>query len=384
MKLKMTGSGTDPLRGGSERPEQGDSARLRPGFLLLTLLVAVAYTLLRFELNIEYEKANLGSFYSLNAPIPFGYRVLIPLLTRPLVWTGLTVREAFFFWEFCTVTLLVLVLYQLFRESLGRKGSEVLALGFLWFLPSAFLLQFRWPLFYPYDTPAMLMTTAGLWLMIQQKWAALIPLLFLATLNRESSLLLVLLYGVLFPDKLSIRTYLVIGLSLCGVYVLTRAGVGILTLDNPRPYGSSMAFLYRDEWRSFNNLRWISDFRNIPILLATLGFLPVLVVCLKKHIPHDLFRVHLVALAYFGMLIFVGNLYEPRVFGELLVLGYVLFGLGLAGFLSGEKPGDPLPVFTTQTPILSERLLTTVNRYGWILLLGLIGAGLLLQHMMSP
>lgn len=75
-------------------------------FVVCLLFVAALYVALRFTLNHEYAGATWNDLSALRAPAPFGRRVLVPLLTRPLVLEGMSVARAFALAEFVSVLAL--------------------------------------------------------------------------------------------------------------------------------------------------------------------------------------------------------------------------------------------------------------------------------------
>ena len=106
-------------------------------YYLLTVLISISYTCLRFTMNVEFNWATWKMLYDLTAAIPYGNRILVPLLSRPLVALGSDIRGAYMFWETAFGILLVYGLYNVFRLYMDEKWSRIFSLLF-----SSF---FRWP-----------------------------------------------------------------------------------------------------------------------------------------------------------------------------------------------------------------------------------------------
>lgn len=70
--------------------------RGRLGFLTVTALFAVTYSVLRFTYNVDNPQATFQALLEFGGDIPFALRILVPSLARPFVELDLPVRPAFF------------------------------------------------------------------------------------------------------------------------------------------------------------------------------------------------------------------------------------------------------------------------------------------------
>jgi hypothetical protein len=299
------------------------------------MIASLAYAILRFKLNIEYSGATWKQLFDLAAPIPFGYRILVPILSKPLVYCGATIQQAYQFWETIFCFLLILSMYCALRIYTSKRRAASFALFFLFVLPLAFLLRFEYPIYYPHDTPAMAAIAIGSYLVLSKRWTLLWLLMIIATLNRESSIIIIGLFVVSHFRNMSRYHYRALA-AVVVAYGTTRCAVYLITINNPKPYGGSMAFHMLDgSWRIINNLSWLTG--NGLTLLSTMAFLPVAPVILRQYIPQEMRHWHLIAFAYLSMLAFIGNLYEPRIFGEILVVLFIPSVLGLLTYLDTDN-----------------------------------------------
>ncbi len=304
-------------------------------FIVCSMIASLAYAILRFKLNIEYSGATWKQLFDLAAPIPFGYRILVPILSKPLVYCGATIQQAYQFWETIFCFLLILSMYCALRIYTSKRRAASFALFFLFVLPLAFLLRFEYPIYYPHDTPAMAAIAIGSYLVLSKRWTLLWLLMIIATLNRESSIIIIGLFVVSHFRNMSRYHYRALA-AVVVAYGTTRCAVYLITLNNPKPYGGSMAFHMLDgSWRIINNLSWLTG--NGLTLLSTMAFLPVAPVILRQYIPQEMRHWHLIAFAYLSMLAFIGNLYEPRIFGEILVVLFIPSVLGLLTYLDSDN-----------------------------------------------
>ncbi len=174
----------------------------------------------------------------------------------------------------------------------------------------------------------------GGYLVLSKRWTPLLLLMIIATLNRESSIIIIGLFVVSHFRNMSGYHYKVLA-ALVVAYVATRFAVHLITINNPKPYGGSMAFQMLDgSWRIINNLSWLTG--NGLTFLSTMAFLPLAPVILRHYIPQEMRHWHLIAFAYLIMLAFIGNLYEPRIFGEILVVLFIPSVLGLLTYLDND------------------------------------------------
>ena len=314
---------------------------------LALLLLSAGYAALRLAMNHEFEGAAWDELLAFTAARPFGLRVLVPLLAWPL-HTLLRMPTTWVFGLFETLATMALVLATAaaLRPHVPRRWAAALGVTLVLLLPIPFLLQHRWPIFYPYDTPAMAFTAGGVALLLRGRWRLAAALAFLAALNRESAVLLPVAALALFikpvPSDSSIptlplRRVLPRVLGLFAAVALARVLVAVVLRNNP---GAPLQFLVDDTPRLLKNLAWLEDPSHWLYLPAYFGFVPLAWLVLHAWIPAPLRRLGWVALAYVGALIWVANIDEPRVYGEAIVLLYLPVAVALARWLRSE----PAPV----------------------------------------
>jgi hypothetical protein len=346
-------------------------------FALAALLVSWCYAALRFHLNGEYSGATWEQLYQLTAPIPFGSRLLVPILSRPIVLLGFSIRDAYFFWEMAASFALAVGLRRVFQLHVGQKCSMVVSLTFFLVLPLIFLLRFRWSVYYPYDTAAMALVTWGILATLRGMWGPLIVLVLVATLNRESSILLIMLFAAIYADRLKLTRFIAVLAMLVVAYLAGRWLTHMITADNPMPYQGQLPLLLDDDWRFRSNVIWMLNLGNIPLLLSTLAGLPVLVLALKRHVPPHMRRFGIVALTYFSMLLFVGNLYEPRIFGEIVVILYIVGALATLRWIAAGD-GKHIDLELPGTGNLLKPLVAGIERHAPLAIMLAAASGMLL------
>lgn len=328
-----------------DQPRTGDETRddvgLHPVAVWLALLVAAgAYAALRFAMNREFEGATWNDLLAMRAPLPYGHRILVPWLSRPLVKAGLSVRDAFTVFEWLATMGLVIAVQRAVRSFVPARASVVIAAGVLLVLPLPYLLQHRWAIFYPWDTPGMLVIALGVYLAAHDrpKWALLLTAL--GALNRETAIVVPAVFAVMrWADATNRRRTL----AWCGLmvvaFVVVREGIAFALPNNP---GESVRWVLDGKWRVLSNLGWLSDIRHAFGFLGGLALLPLLWALVWRHVPATLRRLHVLVLALLGGLLLVANAYEPRAFGAVIILSYLAAAVGTWHYATGT----PAPVPT--------------------------------------
>lgn len=202
----------------------------------------------------------------------------------------------------------------------------------------AFLLQFRWPIFYPWDTPAIAAVAWGVALAHARRHGPLVVLATVAALNRETAVFLPLLTAALHYGSPHQREGLrSASLQLVGV-VMARLVLSVLVAAK----GSALHFEVAGMWRIDHNLRWLSEGLHLLLILGAFSLLPVLWIALRPSIPVALRRLELVVIPAMAGLMLVANIYEPRAWGEPLTLLYLGVAVGTVRWLGGLLEDAPV------------------------------------------
>lgn len=301
------------------------------GALALGLLCA-GYAALRLQMNGEYKGATWAQIADFSAPLPFGHRPLVPLLAAPLrALADLPLALLWGVFEALAALVLWSALRAALRPHVPARWDITLATFFFALLPFAFLLKHKWAVFYPWDTPAMAFVAGGLALVEARRIRLAALLCLVAALNRESAALipaaaLVLGWRAAGP-RVALRDTLTLLLA-CG------AGRIAVALALPESHGPALHFyLGKDTPRWLHNLEWLGDPLHLLWLPTYFALLPLLWLLLWPQISRPHRGLGLVALAYFVGLMFVANIYEPRVYGELMVLLYIPAAVALCRWL---------------------------------------------------
>lgn len=301
----------------------------------LLLLAAAVFVALRLTFNREYEGAPWEALVDGTAKLPFGHRVLVPWLVRPAVRVGVSIAAAFAVTEGLAVIAALTGVEAALRCFVSRRDALLGAAAFVPVLCMIFLLPFRWPIFYPWDTPAIACVAWGVALAHGRRHGPLVVLATLGAANRESAILLPLVTVLLHlrgPDRWeAVRSAM---LQVAGV-VLMRLAIGAL---HPVSKGSSVDLRVEGMWRLDHNVQWLSDPRHSLAILGASCMLPVLWVAVRPWIPAALRRLELLVIAVMAGLFVVANVYEPRAWGEPVTVLFLGTAVGVAGWSRGASP----------------------------------------------
>ncbi|MCA9650023.1 MAG: hypothetical protein KC501_08950 [Myxococcales bacterium] len=330
----------EPAAGLAAAPSlPGPSGRARVAWWVVVVVLAAGYAALRLTMNEQYKVAPWPALVELRAPLPFGHRVLVPLLTRPLLATGLPLPLALGIWEAVSAAGLVAAVAWCLRPRLGERLGMVVGLAVLMVLPWPYLLPHRWPIFYPWDTPAMALLVAGVGAIDRQRWGWAMAITLLAALNRESAILLPAAALLLAPPRPGRgRPELARVAGLLAVVLVTRTAIAMALPDNPGP---PLHFTVSGHYRVLHNLRWLSDPLHLLVTLPSLAAWPLLWPMLAGSVEPRWRRMWLLAWGQTAGLLVLANIYEPRAFGEVLVLAVLPTAIGVARWLGLIPQAEP-------------------------------------------
>jgi hypothetical protein len=178
---------------------------------------------------------------------------------------------------------------------------------------------------YPYDLPSLGFFCVCLWVILAQRFAVYYPVFFLACLNRETAVYLILFFGVLEGTRrgrIEGRLAAHLGVQVA-IWTAVKVWMQHLYGHNPVEHGSGLFVI-----KFAQNLRLLGNPYHWPVLLSNFGFLLPVVIWRWRDIPHRGLRRCLPILAlWFGPMAVVGVLIEIRIFGELISYVSLLAGL---------------------------------------------------------
>ena len=301
-----------------------------------------------------------------SAPLPYLQRLLVPSIVYSLASIlPLHNIQLFFLLDLLFVSLLFFTMNSLLCEEFSITQARCLSWLFILLLPLMSVINYMFtvggkgPYYYPYDTSSLFFLAAGYLLCLRAKWFALYALILIATFNRESSILLVLLIPALHWHHLRSVLKPLAWASLiffCARFIIWLILHGHSGHWVELYFGGEQVTCFR------GNILWLFHYHNLFLVLFCFAGLPLFWFGLYDAIPIKYRPVRYVALLYFLALLFIGHIREARILGEIVVLLYfpvcVAFNLWL----------------TSDLPVESERkgLVYYINRYAVLAVLFLV------------
>ena len=229
--------------------------------------------------------------------------------------------------DFFAIVLAVIGFRRYLRAWLSPYSCSFAAILLYLLLPFHFLFLGQRNL-YPYDLPALAFIAWGLVLGRERNWKFYYPLFFFACLNRESACLLTLGHTVATLGEWKVPgwwSHLTAQLLIwCGCWV----GLRYLFLGNPGE-------IFEDHFAA--NIMKLSDSPTWVLLASSFGYQWALIIVFWKRIPAYLKKQLITVPFLFSLMVFVGNIDEFRVFGELVPYIAAAAWVGWASLLSDVK-----------------------------------------------
>lgn len=256
---------------------------------------------------------------------PWQYRILIPEIASFLNHVKLPARDSLYGWAKILEMVFMVLAVVAFRRYLYLllKNKEVSTiLSFSLFLILPFHIFFPRPYYanYWFDTPALFFFTLGLVLLYEKRMVPYYILFVIATLNRETTCFLTLVFLVtsLGHEKLvkiighcaaQFVIWMTIKTVLAKIYINNPGADGFEWYD-----GSGLTH-YAD------NLLFFSNPKNYPALFSFMGFIWIPILFYYKRITDEFVQRSLwVCVPYFAGMFLVANIYELRIYTELAPL----------------------------------------------------------------
>ena len=266
------------------------------------------------------------------ASTPYQYRVLVPWLVRAALETHLIRPESEQAAYAAIQTVSLVLLAFVFRRylSLFIKDSvlvSVMALTLYAILPFNY---FNSP-YQPCDIPSVLFFTAGLLLIREENWLWFYPLFAIATLNRETSIFLVVVLVFVLFDQCSWRTLGLLAGSQLAIWTAIKTALWMIYLPNRwLGYG-----LY--EFQLKVNAATLLNFPiKGLIVLSTWGGLWLAVVIWHRRIDDVFLKRTLWTIPVFvASMLMVGFVIEMRIYGEVLPIVLAAFWVVFLDVIAG-------------------------------------------------
>lgn len=268
------------------------------------------------------------------ASTPYQYRALVPWLIRGALDMHLIRPEAQLAAASVANGVAFVALAFVFRAYLSlfiesRPVTSVAALSLLTLLPFNYYPQ---P-FFPSDVPSILLFTLGLIFVYRRNWLAFYPLFAIATLNRETSLLLVVVCGLVLFDIYGRRRWAVLIASQLVIWAAIKAALWAL-------YRGNLWIGHQPVWFPLDiNLRmFMADGLKTFLLLAMWAGLLLAIVVLRRWLRDEWLRRTLWTIPVsFASTAAIGFIAEMRIDGEVLPIALAAVWVVFFDMVAGAR-----------------------------------------------
>jgi hypothetical protein len=291
------------------------------------------------------------------AATPFQYRILVPALVRAVLWSGLPISADD---AFRAIDLLAVVAVLALGCLMLRRFR--LSLLFLPILYTELMSNYAGPFANfttCYDIPAIGLFMVGILALHDRRLTCFYVALTLGMLNRETAALLTVLFAMTEFDELPQSRFAAHLTAQFLVIVAIKSLLAYFYRDNPG-FGLYSTFVSANTWslddsdisRLAANCVWLMSWPWLPIFGFMWFPLGVLAPLIRERFIRRLLLV--IPVEILGMM-FVGNIWEARIFNELVPVIFI----GTAGALA-----EALRRLASRSPKLRDTLRSqgSVNR----------------------
>jgi len=265
----------------------------------------------------EYRPAGVVKIASGQAKYPYQYRSLLPLAALKIHHLlsehgsfKLKAKEYCFVFE-SLFTYALLISFWFYLVSLGADrlhcllGEGLLLLA----LTVTYLVPRQYPIYYLYDIPSLFFFTTGLLLLRRKNWFFFYPVFIFATWNRETTLLLTVAFLFTHRHTLSRQTLTKHVTAQAAIWLAVKTTLLLA-------YATRIDAVFHNNF--LLNLAYFVTPALYPTLLSAVGYLWLPVVLGWKYLGSWNRSLVLSAMPFFAAMLFVGNMVEIRIFGELI------------------------------------------------------------------
>ena len=294
-------------------------------FYVVAALWAIAYAMARFTFLGQNKEATLQLLMEGKAATPFQYRVLIPqfvdFVDKSAEFFGIHFDYLYSYISVEVVAsfLIIIMLQRYLFLLLGQKNRSY------WFSVLLFpLLVFNYVIpknyavFYPWDTPAVLIMLLGLMQLYQRKWVGYYLVFAIGAWNRETVCFLTIAYLITSLGRDNLRTILTHCVAQLLLWSVVKAILYSMYHDNS---GAGLFQRYHTGTLSTHlstNLEALLNPTLLLLVFSSFGFIWLFVIVRYSKIQDPFVRraLHVVWPYILGMM-WVANIDEIRVWGEL-------------------------------------------------------------------
>ncbi len=276
-------------------------------------MCALLFTMIFNRMTHSYERATLADLTAFKAHTPFQYRILTPAIAHAVTMVMPVKVSRIYFVITAVSTLLLLAAFRRYLSCfLPERASGPLTFGVLY--PLLWNYCVLGGPYYPSDIPCILFFVLGLTCLYRRRMAPYYLVFVLATLNRETSILLALTYLIVVFGTTSLRKMLIhIGAQL---FIWVAVKVSLTALFAANPGAKVFELMFWENIKMFSRLIH-GDLFAMSRLFA-FGLVYLAIPLAWRQLPVFLKKCLIVGIPFVAGIAVVAVLHETRVFNELV------------------------------------------------------------------
>ncbi|MFC2103367.1 hypothetical protein ACFLSS_02945 [Bacteroidota bacterium] len=250
----------------------------------------------KIESNISLKKLFIKLKWEKELAVEYSFAMLLMFLSL---------------WGF---TLAIRYLFQLFYETSPWYSYSVSLLALIGLPP-----MFQYTSFV-YDFPLLFLYTLGLIFLYKQDWKSFLVLYFIACINKETTILLTLIFYIYYKGMLKSELFRKLLAAQIAIFVVVKLVLYLIYTDNP---GGLVEFHLID-----HNLRLLTGY-ELPLIVSILGI--ILLIFYKWEEKPDFLRKSMVAfIPLIVLTFFLGYLDELRDYYEVYPTVVIMISYSIA------------------------------------------------------
>ena len=286
----------------------------------------------------------MEGFTNGQAPYPFRYRVLAPLLARAsATLTHLPLALVYAALGTLAVFGLLLVFERLLAEFARRDLARVLAPAILY--PVAWNYCGLNLMYFPFDMPGLFFMVAACLCLVRRSWPLYYALFVLGTLNRETTWFWTVLFLLVEFRRLPFRALTAHLAAQAAIWVGLKIALYDLFPGSERALFATMLPKNLDTWHGMLTLHGtgLKDWAKAVLMFGGLWLaVPFVLRGQPRFVQRTLWGV----VPFVAAMIIVGTIDEARVYGEILPLVTLPVLIWLARRIEAGAP----PLLTAEAP----------------------------------
>lgn len=291
-------------------------------FYTLLIMSSIVIGGYRFNETLIYHYIQSDTFILQNYDKPFVYRALSIWSAKLLHYiVGGDTRKIFIAIEVTSLFLSGVFYYKYLRIFFSDQVAKLFCFTLYLIIPFELLLPRFQPLYYPYDTPAILFTILLLHLLYNRALLLYIIVFIVATYNRETTIFMTIITLFLSysekQENASIKRrfnlpMIYFSLLQIFIWILIKLSLNQIFINNP---GVLFQHQYIENIRFFRN----AGLFHLSYIFGNFAFIWVIVAIYWKKLDNIfLKRSVLVIIPFYLSMLYVANIFEYRIFGEMI------------------------------------------------------------------